>query len=119
MYWSHAGSSFELSCLGQWWATLPREQWPEDAVQYALQDFDDVNHDDQHRPMDTVGDRRQEIVFIGPKFGTLDAQTVISETLDQCLLQEKEYEEYKSIQYDEETLRARFANAIEAKLVSY
>ena len=25
-YWSHAGSSFELQCLGRWWSTLPRPQ---------------------------------------------------------------------------------------------
>jgi G3E family GTPase len=25
-YWSHAGSSFELPCLGRWWATLPRRE---------------------------------------------------------------------------------------------
>jgi G3E family GTPase len=26
LYWSHAGTSFEMQCLGRWWATLPREQ---------------------------------------------------------------------------------------------
>ncbi|KAL7553136.1 hypothetical protein ACHAWF_016388 [Thalassiosira exigua] len=26
LYWSHAGSSFEMQCLGRWWATLPRQQ---------------------------------------------------------------------------------------------
>lgn len=25
-YWSHAGSSFEMQCLGRWWSTLPRPQ---------------------------------------------------------------------------------------------
>jgi G3E family GTPase len=25
-YWSHAGSSFELQCLGRWWATLSRPE---------------------------------------------------------------------------------------------
>ena len=26
LYWSHAGSSFEMQCLGRWWATLPKQQ---------------------------------------------------------------------------------------------
>lgn len=25
-YWSHAGTSFELPCIGRWWATLPRTE---------------------------------------------------------------------------------------------
>jgi G3E family GTPase len=25
-YWSHAGTSFEMPCLGRWWATLPRRE---------------------------------------------------------------------------------------------
>ena len=26
LYWSHAGTSFEMQCLGRWWTTLPRNQ---------------------------------------------------------------------------------------------
>jgi G3E family GTPase len=26
LYWSHAGTSFEMQCLGRWWSTLPRNQ---------------------------------------------------------------------------------------------
>lgn len=26
LYWSHAGCSFEMQCLGRWWATLPKQQ---------------------------------------------------------------------------------------------
>ena len=25
LYWSHAGCSFEMQCLGRWWATLPKQ----------------------------------------------------------------------------------------------
>ena len=120
MYWSHAGSAFELSCLGQWWATLPRDQWPEDAHDYAIQDFDDPAHDDVNRPKDTVGDRRQEVVFIGQKYSDPERKQLICDTLDQCLLQDKEYDEYKEMQYgSEESLKARFANVIESKYVRY
>ena len=119
MYWSHAGKSFEYTCLGQWWATLPREEWPADAVSYVLADFDDVNHEDANNPEDTVGDRRQEVVFIGPKFGDQSQQGLICDALDKCLLGDEEWHDYKSIQNDEEKLQARFANAIETKMMSY
>ena len=26
LYWSHAGSSMDMQCIGAWWATLPRDQ---------------------------------------------------------------------------------------------
>ncbi len=25
LYWSHVGCSFEMQCLGRWWATLPKQ----------------------------------------------------------------------------------------------
>jgi G3E family GTPase len=120
LYWSHAGSTFELSCLGQWWATLPREQWPEGVEEYVLRDFDLPAHDDATNPVG-VGDRRQEIVFIGPTLGEGAAQRVVSESLDQCLLTHDEYEEYQSMILEENNgqLRGRFANVLESKYVTY
>jgi len=26
LYWSHAGTSFDMECVGSWWATLPQDQ---------------------------------------------------------------------------------------------
>jgi G3E family GTPase len=26
LYWSHAGTSLEIKCLGRWWSTLPQTQ---------------------------------------------------------------------------------------------
>lgn len=125
MYWSQAGSSFELTCLGQWWATLPRNQWPPGVDEYVLQDFDDINHIDSDydatatTETTTVGDRRQEIVFIGPEFDTRMKQQHIQQTLDECLLTPAEYKEYQTMQCNDEQLRSRFANVIESKYVNF
>lgn len=32
LYWSHAGTSFEMQCLGRWWATVPKEQVSSDSL---------------------------------------------------------------------------------------
>lgn len=55
-YWSHAGQHFEIREEGDWWAAVPDEEWPADEAQreVVLTDFEEA-----------VGDRRQEIVFIG------------------------------------------------------
>jgi G3E family GTPase len=119
MYWSHAGASFEWMCLGQWWATLPRNQWPEGVEDYVLQDFDDPSHEDNKGKSGTVGDRRQEVVFIGPQFDSLLKQKDIQAVLDQCLLTSDEYEEYQSLQDSEAELQIRFANIMESKYVNF
>jgi hypothetical protein len=121
MYWSQAGASFELSCLGQWWATLPRNQWPEGIEEYVLQDFDDTSHDDSAATSSTatVGDRRQEIVFIGPQFDVPKKQEDIQNILDKCLLTLEEYQDYKSIESNETELQVRFSNSMESKYVNF
>lgn len=98
---------------------MPRDEWPPDAVSYVLADFDDINHEDSNDSEVSVGDRRQEVVFIGPRFGERTQRSLICSTLDQCLLNDEEWAEYKSIQNEEGKLQARFANAMEAKVVSY
>lgn len=119
LYWSHAGTSFELSCLGSWWATLPREQWPLEAVSAILQDFDDGEHDEQDARLTSVGDRRQEIVFIGPTLGDSLNQEVISRVLNQCLLQDSEWPAYADTCSNEAALASAFPSKIIAKYVSY
>jgi G3E family GTPase len=137
MYWSHAGASFEYKCLGRWWATLPRDQWPEGVDEYVLRDFDDVHHPSEGivdriegsavKFPESVGDRRQEVVFIGLGFGKASKQRDIRETLDKCLLSEEEYEEYRSICFDktEHTgdpdglLQDRFPAAMESDYINY
>lgn len=119
MYWSHAGSTFEWMCLGQWWATLPRNQWPEGIDEYVLQDFDDPSHDDNSSSSSTVGDRRQEVVFIGPQFDSAEKQRQIQSLLDKCLLTVEEYKEYQSLQRNENKLQVHFQNIMESKYVNF
>ena len=53
---SLAGALSNVSPMGTWWASVPREQWPEGV------EVDDYIADHWREPF---GDRRQEIVFIG------------------------------------------------------
>jgi G3E family GTPase len=119
LYWSHAGTSFDMQCLGSWWATLPRDQWPAEAIETVLSDFDDPNHDEQDPSTDSVGDRRQEVVLIGPRLGNSAYQVEICENLDKCLLTDAEWEEYKKARDSEEKLAAAFVSTIIPRMVSY
>lgn len=119
LYWSHAGTSFEMQCLGRWWATLPRDQWPVEAISSLLEDFDDPNHEDGNIESTSVGDRRQELVFIGPHLGDREKQQCIFDALNLCLLTDAEWSEYQRKKNDEAALRAAFANKINARMVSY
>ncbi|OEU07981.1 cobW-domain-containing protein [Fragilariopsis cylindrus CCMP1102] len=133
MYWSHSGISFDYKCVGQWWATVSRRVWPVGVEEYVLQDYDNSNHlevpgdfDDadvdvdtdadatttttatkttstRRKIIDTVGDRRQEIVFIGVGFDSPMKQKHIQDTLDHCLLTQNEYDEYKSIIFTDDS----------------
>lgn len=117
LYWSHAGSSFELAQLGRWWTTLPREEWPVEATEAILQDFDDINHD-EGRSLETVGDRRQEIVFIGPTLSDQKQQRLIIEALDMCLLSSEEWYQYCEAP-DEEYLDQLFPNRLGVRHLNF
>jgi len=120
-YWSHAGTSFELSCLGQWWATLPREMWPEGVEDYVLADFDDPKHDDTTNNIG-VGDRRQELVFIGNQYAQAHCQAEITKALNQCLLKDDEYQEYKELletEDNESALQTAYTSSLEAKVMAF
>ena len=54
--YSLAGALSSVSPMGQWWATVPKEQWP---------DHDSLRAYMKSNWEDLWGDRRQEIVFIG------------------------------------------------------
>jgi G3E family GTPase len=118
LYWSHAGASFDLQCLGRWWSTLGRDQWPPEAIPTLLADFDDPRHSDDDSS-DTVGDRRQELVFIGQGLGNEGEQRSLKAGLDECLLNNDEWAIFRSKRASEEELKAAFPNPIPARMVSF
>ena len=75
--WSQAGGIVRHGPAGFWWADTPREQWPDDPDQCASIEADFL---------DDVGDRRQEIVFIGQNLEPDHTRSV----LDSCLLNDAE-----------------------------
>jgi G3E family GTPase len=73
--WSNAGGVVHVGPAGLWWDSVPRSQWPEEAIAEIESRLDG-----------RWGDRRQELVFIGSE---LDEPTLSAE-LDACLLGDDE-----------------------------
>lgn len=73
--WSQAGGMMQHGLAGRWWASVPKQEWPEEYLQ-----------DIQTQWAEPYGDRRQELVFIGQN---VDADKVRRE-LDDCLLTDVE-----------------------------
>ena len=69
--WSQAGVIGRLGCNAQWRITAPEEYWPEQGTPERakfVEDFPDDEKDEDYEDLDQVtaiGDRRNEIVFIG------------------------------------------------------
>nr|MBV6629586.1 zinc metallochaperone GTPase ZigA [Oceanococcus sp. HetDA_MAG_MS8] len=76
--WSQAGGILRYAPAGYWWAAIPQEHWPEDPI---------TREKIMQKTLDEVGDRRQELVFIGQG---LDEQRMRSE-LDSALLTDAEW----------------------------
>ena len=85
-----------------------------------LIDFDSMDHDEAASSLtsSTVGDRRQEIVFIGPGIGLANSQAVLKESLDSCLLDDNEWDTFRSLRGDEASL-ACFDNRLEIRMMTY
>jgi G3E family GTPase len=75
--WSQAGKHTHMNAAGHWWASVPRNRWPEseEAVAFIESNF-----------KDPYGDRRQELVFIGQNL----AKEGLKESLDACLMTDEE-----------------------------
>ena len=73
-----AGSQTTTARMGRWWASVPKNQWPDDNrfEEFVVQYWDP-----------TWGDRRQELVFIG--IGMEEAS--IRKRLDACLIEAAAY----------------------------
>ncbi|WP_337183145.1 GTP-binding protein [Shinella sp.] len=77
---SQAGALVRSGRLGLWWASVPRQHWPEDrAAREAI-----ARHSDP-----VWGDRRQELVFIGADPMDEDG---IRRRLDACLVESDSFE---------------------------
>eukprot|EP00894_Picocystis_sp_ML_P002215 jgi/Pico_ML_1/52732/g3397.t1 len=74
----------EIKDVGNWWDAVERSEWPTDqeAQKSILNDFSKD---------ESIGDRRQELVFIGIGM----EQATIESSLDQALLSDEELGEYK------------------------
>ncbi|MEO0943723.1 MAG: GTP-binding protein [Pseudomonadota bacterium] len=72
---SQAGTLSKISPLGTWWASVPKERWPdhESARQYMSEHW-----------QEPWGDRRQELVFIGAGIDW----PALKASLDSCLIPE-------------------------------
>ena len=76
---SQAGALIRTGKRGLWWASVPKQQWP-DHLEWkaAMKPY-----------LDPIwGDRRQEIVFIG--CDPMDEEQIRAE-LDSCLVVEQEF----------------------------
>ena len=73
---SQAGAFVKHMGVGRWWASIPKNEWPDPrAVEEAI----------GHYWTENYGDRRQEIVFIGLK-NQMD-QDELKSRLDNCLVE--------------------------------
>ena len=77
--WSQAGCSVLLEPAGFWWASAPKDSWPEEK---------EVIAEIEARMIHEYGDRQQELVFIGQN---LD-QEHVTRVLKECQLTDEEYE---------------------------
>ncbi|MEM1213122.1 MAG: zinc metallochaperone GTPase ZigA [Planctomycetota bacterium] len=75
--WSQAGSSISVDQAGMWFASVSKDQWPDDPETRA---WIEARWDDE------TGDCRQEIVFIGMGMD----RTAIESALDSALLTREE-----------------------------
>ena len=72
---SQAGAFVRHQGIGRWWAAVPKDHWP---------NGDDLNQVIKKYWDEDIGDRRQEIVFIGLK--TEMNEQSIRKRLDACLI---------------------------------
>ena len=75
--WSQAGGIARYGFAGMFWKAIPKHNWPEDEEYLASI---------EKQWVEPFGDMRQELVFIGQGLN----QSLMTESLDECLLSEQE-----------------------------
>jgi G3E family GTPase len=88
MYWSMAGRQFGISAGGKWWASLSDPQMRKFFVGNTGE-YERIKREDFVSK--EFGDRRQEIVFIGTNLN----KDYIEVTLNSCLLNNQEMDDYR------------------------
>ena len=91
--WSQAGAVAHVECMGPWFVAQDPSQWPQEEASKAaiLKNFAPAERKDflateTLDPVAMVGDRRQELVFIGIGL----QRDAIKQALESCLLTEDE-----------------------------
>ncbi|WOO39905.1 GTP-binding protein [Rubellicoccus peritrichatus] len=79
--WSRAGAQSDVRLAGKWFATVPRENWPDDKdeIELVLSNW-----------KEPYGDRRQEIVLIG--YSKEMDESFLHACFEACLLTDAEME---------------------------
>jgi G3E family GTPase len=80
--WSQAGLMITISNFGFWYSELDESMWPEDEHERNA-----INS----KFVDDLGDKRQEIVFIGQFQSKRNSKKHLSQKLDSCLLTDEEW----------------------------
>ncbi|CEM06886.1 unnamed protein product [Vitrella brassicaformis CCMP3155] len=93
--WSQAGLYLAMTSAGIWLCDTPEEMWPTAFLEGEIREK--VRAEIQKDFEDRVGDKRQEIVFIGQLTGHKEA---LEAALDECLLTDAEFEQYMEKQGD-------------------
>lgn len=75
--WAHVGQCCEMNPGGHWWAVFPEEEWPDD---------EGLRAEIASVWQEGIGDRRQEIVFIGIEMD----RAGMEDELNKCLLTTEE-----------------------------
>ncbi len=78
--WSQTGVVWSIIGAGVWMCATPREEWPSTDPEFVKKVMEDFDSDPK------IGDRRQELVFIGQG---LDEKKIV-DMLDSCLLNDEE-----------------------------
>ncbi|CEM34198.1 unnamed protein product [Vitrella brassicaformis CCMP3155] len=93
--WSQAGLYLSMTSAGLWLCDTPEDQWPDAFLEGETREK--VRAEIRKDFEDKVGDKRQEIVFIGQLTGHKEA---LEAALDECLLTDAEFAQYMEKQGD-------------------